>query len=72
MRVPRSADQIECFEARYRHSLPGVVAEILRFPGEKLLAFCRTRSDVEELAHALSGIAARVQGPCSQAAMRSR
>ena len=57
VRVARSADRVEAFEVCYRQSLPGVVAEITRFAGEKLIAFCRTRSDVEELAHALSGAA---------------
>ena len=47
-------DRIESFEVVFRATLPGVVGEIARFANEKLIAFCRTRADVEELAHSLS------------------
>lgn len=54
VQVARSAERAEVFELHYRESLPGVVAEIARFVGEKTIVFCRTRSDVEELTHALA------------------
>lgn len=54
VRVPTSVERTESFEVFLRPSLPGVVSEIARFSDEKLIAFCRTRADVEELAHSLS------------------
>jgi ATP-dependent Lhr-like helicase len=53
VRVPRSDERSEAFEIVFRASLAGVVTEISRFSNEKLIAFCRTRSDVEEVAHGL-------------------
>ncbi len=53
IRGARSTERVEVFEVAYHETLPGIVGEISRFAGEKLIAFCRTRSDVEELAHAL-------------------
>ncbi len=53
VRVARSAERTEAFELRYQTRLSGVVADIAQFEREKIIAFCRTRSDVEELAHAL-------------------
>jgi ATP-dependent Lhr-like helicase len=51
--IARSAERVEEFEICYRAGLAGVVTEIERFDQEKTIVFCRTRSDVEELAHAL-------------------
>jgi len=54
VRVARAVDRAEAFELHYQESLPGAVREIARFRGEKAIVFCRTRSDVEELTHALA------------------
>ncbi len=60
VRVPHSAERLEAFEVSYRPGLAGIIADITRYENEKVIAFCRTRSDVEELAHGLdaSGITA--------------
>jgi ATP-dependent Lhr-like helicase len=52
--IARAADRSEAFEVCYREGLAGVATEIERFAREKVIVFCRTRSDVEELAHALT------------------
>ncbi len=54
VRVARSADRAEAFELLYHESLAGAVREIARFRNEKVIVFCRTRSDVEKLTHALA------------------
>jgi len=50
---PLGSDRRESFELFYRPGREGVVAEIGRFAAEKTIVFCRTRSDVEEIAHRL-------------------
>jgi ATP-dependent Lhr-like helicase len=54
VKVARSSSRTEAFDVTYRESLAGVANAVAKFQDEKLIAFCRTRSDAEELAHALA------------------
>lgn len=53
-RIPANDEQPPFFDVRYQDSKVGVVEQLGAFAGEKVLAFCRTRADVEEIAAAVA------------------
>jgi ATP-dependent helicase Lhr and Lhr-like helicase len=53
-RIRATEERAELFDVRYRGSKTDVARELETFAAEKVLAFCRTRADVEEIAAAIA------------------